>query len=193
MTPGIALIVGLGNPGAQYVGTRHNAGFRFLDRLIESCGARLRHESRFQGELGKMAMAGRELWLLKPATFMNRSGESVSAFARYYKIPLEQILVAHDDLDLPPGAVRLKLGGGTAGHNGLEDLVARLGGSNFVRLRIGIGHPGSSRDVVQYVLAHTPAAEQALIDEAIDRALAWLPDIVQGQYQRAMNALHAHK
>lgn len=193
MTPGIALIVGLGNPGAQYAETRHNAGFRFLDRLIESRGARLGLESRFHGELGKTAIAGRELWLLKPATFMNRSGEPVSAFAHYYKIPLEQILVAHDDLDLPPGAVRLKLGGGTAGHNGLEDLVARLGGSDFVRVRIGIGHPGSSRDVVSYVLARTPAAEQALIDEAIDRALALLPDIVQGEYQKAMNALHANK
>lgn len=190
MAQGIALIVGLGNPGAEYAETRHNAGFRFLDRLAAQQGVRFKPEGRFQGEVGRTTVGGRELWLLKPLTYMNRSGMAVSACARYYKLDPAQILVVHDEVDLPPGAVRLKIGGGTAGHNGLEDIVARLGSRDFLRLRIGVGHPGASHLVVSYVLARAPAAEQQAIDDAIARALACLPQIVHGEYQRAMNALH---
>ncbi len=190
MGSGIALIVGLGNPGAQYAETRHNAGFRFLEHVAHTHGVALRTEGRFQGEVGRGAIAGREVWLLKPLTYMNRSGAAVAAFARYYKLAPGEILVAHDEVDLPPGAVRLKLGGGTAGHNGLADTLAALGSPDFVRLRIGVGHPGTSREVVRYVLARPPAAEQEAIDAAIARALACLPDIVRGEYQRVMNVLH---
>ncbi len=190
MTSGVALIVGLGNPGAQYAETRHNAGFRFLDRLAVVWGVTLRPEGRFQGEVGRTAVNGRELWLLKPLTFMNHSGACVRAFSHYYKLAPAQILVVHDEVDLPPGAVRLKLGGGTAGHNGLEDIVAKLGSRDFVRLRIGVGHPGTSRQVVSYVLSRAPLAEQQAIDAAIARALELLPDIVHGEYQRVMNVLH---
>lgn len=190
MAQGIALIVGLGNPGAEYAETRHNAGFRFLDKLAAQQGVTLRPEGRFQGEVGRTTVDGRELWLLKPLTYMNRSGMAVSAFARYYKLAPAQILVVHDEVDLPPGAVRLKLGGGTAGHNGLEDIVTQLGSRDFLRLRLGVGHPGASHQVVSYVLARAPAAEQEALDAAIARALACLPAIVRGEYQRAMNALH---
>lgn len=193
MTPGIALIVGLGNPGAPYAETRHNAGFRFLDRLAADRGVTWRAEARFQGEVGRTTADGRELWLLKPLTYMNRSGVSISAFTRYYKIAAAQILVVHDEVDLPPGVVRLKVGGGTAGHNGLEDIVVRLGSRDFVRLRLGVGRPGTSREVVSYVLSRPPAAEQQALDAAIARALACLQDIVRGEYQRVMNALHANK
>ena len=193
MSQGIALIAGLGNPGPEYAETRHNAGFRFLEALRSGSGVKLRHDPRFSGDAGRLAIAGHEVWLLAPQTFMNHSGEAVAAFARYYKIPPEQILVAHDDLDLLPGTVRLKVGGGDGGHNGLSDITQRLGTQEYARLRIGIGHPGSSAQVVSYVLKRAPAAEQELIDEAIARATAHIADVVHGQFQKAMNALHAHK
>ncbi len=193
MTQAISLVVGLGNPGAEYAGTRHNAGFRFLDILLEGSEARLRSEPRFRATAARLKRAGRELWLLAPQTFMNHSGEAVGAFARFYRIEPAQILVVHDELDLPPGTVRLKRGGGDGGHNGLSDVTAQLGTGDYARLRIGIGHPGSSSQVVSYVLRHAPPAERELIDLAIRRALDHLDEIVQGQFQKVMNELHMHK
>ncbi|MBI3778056.1 MAG: aminoacyl-tRNA hydrolase [Gammaproteobacteria bacterium] len=192
MAQGISLIVGLGNPGAEYAETRHNAGFRFLDMLSDAAGERLRNESRFLANVGKLNVSGRDVWLLEPQTFMNRSGDAVSRFAHYYKIPAAEILVAHDELDLPPGTARLKVGGGDGGHNGLSDVTAKLGSSDYARLRIGIGHPGSSAQVVSYVLKKAPSAEQALIDAAIASARAHVADIVHGQFQKVMNSLHTH-
>lgn len=191
MAQGISFIVGLGNPGAEYAETRHNAGFRFLDALLSGTGVVLRHESRFNGDAGKLSIAGRDVWLLKPMTFMNNSGEAVSALARFYKIVPAEILLVHDELDLPPGSVRLKIGGGDGGHNGLSDVTEKLGVPDYARLRLGIGHPGSAAQVVAYVLKKAPKAEQSLIDEAIDRARSQLNNIIQGEFQRAMNALHA--
>ncbi len=192
MTQGISLIVGLGNPGPQYAETRHNAGFRFLDALLSGTETRLRHEARFAGEVARFGVGGREVWLLAPQTFMNHSGESVAKFAHYYKIPVPEILVVYDEIDLPPGSVRLKVGGSNAGHNGLNDVTEKLGSPDCVRLRIGVGHPGAAAQVVSYVLKKAPASEQALIDEAIERARQHLSDIVRGEYEKVMNALHAH-
>jgi len=192
MAPGISLIVGLGNPGAEYADTRHNAGFRFLDALLAGSDGVLRHESRFNGDAGQLAVGGKDVWLLKPTTFMNHSGESVAKLARFYKIPPAEILVVHDELDIPPGAVRLKIGGGDGGHNGLSDVTEKLGSGDYARLRLGIGHPGSAAQVVSYVLRKAPKAEQALLDDAIARTQQHLADIVHGEFTRAMNALHAH-
>jgi len=188
---GISLIVGLGNPGPEYAETRHNAGFRFLDVLLSGSNVSLRRESRFTGDVARFAIDGKELWLLAPQTFMNKSGESVAKFANYYKIPAAEILVAYDEIDLPVGSVRLKVGGGTAGHNGLTDVVEKLGSPDCARLRIGVGHPGSAAQVVSYVLKRPPASEQKLIDDSIERARGQLPDIIRGEFQKVMNALHA--
>lgn len=193
MSPGIDLIVGLGNPGQEYAETRHNAGFRFLGALLAGSGLALRHEGRFSAETAKLTVAGREVWLLAPQTFMNHSGDAVSRFVHYYKIPPARVLVAYDELDLPPGSVRLKQGGGDGGHNGLHDVIEKLGTPDFARLRFGIGHPGSAAQVVSYVLKRAPAAEQELIDAAIAAVRAHIDDIVQGHHQKAMNALHARK
>jgi PTH1 family peptidyl-tRNA hydrolase len=192
MAQGISLIVGLGNPGAEYADTRHNAGFRFLDALLGAESAVLRPQAHFKAAVGKIAVAGKNVWLLAPQTFMNASGEAVARFVHYHKIPAGEILVVHDDLDLPPGTVRLKIGGGDGGHNGLADITEKLGSPDYVRLRIGIGHPGSSAQVVSYVLKKAPQAEQALIDAAIHLAQTHLADIVHGQFQKAMNSLHRH-
>jgi PTH1 family peptidyl-tRNA hydrolase len=192
MTQAIALIVGLGNPGPEYAETRHNAGFRFLDALLAGSGEVLRREPRFSAEVARLRIAGREVWLLAPQTYMNHSGEAVAKFARYYRIAPASILVVHDEIDLPPGAVRLKFGGGDGGHNGLKDIAARLGTADYARLRIGVGHPGSASQVVSYVLKRAPAAEQELIDAAIARARNHIEEIVQGQFQKVMNVLHTH-
>jgi PTH1 family peptidyl-tRNA hydrolase len=189
MTHGIALIAGLGNPGPEYAETRHNAGFRFLDALLP-LGSSFRHEGRFAGEVARVTLAGSEVWFLKPETFMNHSGESVQKLAQFYKIPVEAILVVHDELDLAPGAVRLKVGGGDGGHNGLKD-ITRLLGNSYARLRIGIGHPGDAAQVSGYVLKRAPAAEQELIDDAIARARQHVDDMVRGNFQKVMNELHA--
>ncbi len=191
MTQGISLIAGLGNPGPEYAETRHNAGFRFLDALIVGRGA-WHHEARFGARVTRTAIAGREPWLLCPESFMNHSGEAVGRLARYHKIPAEQILIVHDDLDLPLGAVRLKFGGGDGGHNGVADVIEKLGSKDFHRLRIGIGHPGPGADVVSYVLKKSSKADRALIDAAIQDALAQIEAIVHGQMHKAMNALHTH-
>lgn len=192
MPEGIALIAGLGNPGSKYAETRHNAGFRFIDALLSRVGGALSPEKRFEGEVGKVHIAGREIWLIKPDTYMNHSGDAVGKLARFYKIPTEAILAVHDELDIPPGAVRLKVGGGHGGHNGLRDMVSKCGGSDFVRLRIGIGHPGQASQVADYVLRKAPAAEQSLTDHAIQVALDEVEAIVQGDYQAVMNRLHTH-
>lgn len=184
--------MGLGNPGPEYADTRHNAGFRFLEAISARYRCDLRKESRFAGLAGKTIVDGSEVWLLEPQTFMNLSGDSVSKLARYYKIPPEAILVAHDELDLPVGAVRLKQGGGAGGHNGLSDITEKLGSAAFMRLRLGIGRPsGGGEKVVAYVLGRAPAVEQQLIDAAIDRTQQYVPDLVAGRFQQVMNKLHS--
>jgi len=186
----LRLIVGLGNPGRDYANTRHNAGFWWLDRVAAAERVQLSLEARFTGLVGK---AGSDLIFLEPQGFMNRSGLSVGTLARYYRIAPEAILVAHDELDLPPGDVRLKQGGGHAGHNGLRDIVAQLGSPNFWRLRIGIGHPRENAPeavVADYVLNAPRRDEQAKIDEAIDRALAVWPLLKSGEIVRATQNLH---
>jgi PTH1 family peptidyl-tRNA hydrolase len=188
----ISLIVGLGNPGPEYAETRHNAGFRFLERLCAQSHVALRHEARFQGDWTRFTLAERDLWLLAPQTFMNHSGESVQKFAHYYKVPVAQILVVHDEIDLPPGTVRLKSGGGDGGHNGLKSVTAQLGSGEYARLRLGVGRPAISAQVESYVLKRPPAAEQALVDEAITESLRHIEDIVRGNHQKVMNLLHTH-
>ena len=187
--PGIRLVVGLGNPEAQYATTRHNAGFWFVERHAETNRIALRNERAFHGIVGKDGAR----WLLMPQTYMNRSGLSVGAVARFYKILPEEILVAHDELDLPPGAVKLKLGGGIAGHNGLRDIAAVLGTPQFWRLRIGIGHPrtlGLAQQPGDFVLHAPRRDEQKLIDEAIERAMDVLPQMFDGATEAAMMKLH---
>ncbi len=186
----IRMIVGLGNPGANYSATRHNAGYWLLDRIAEDRGATLRPESRFQGEVGRFRSGSHDLLLLKPSTFMNRSGQSVAALSRYFKIAPEQILVLHDELDLPPGDNRLKRGGGHGGHNGLRDIINRIG-KDFLRLRIGIGHPGDRNQVVNYVLKAPSREDLAAIEDANRRSLEILPLLLDGQLDKAMQQLHS--
>lgn len=190
MSSRIQLIVGLGNPGLQYEKTRHNAGFWFVDAIARAHGISLKSESKFHGETGKGFIDGNEVWLLKPMTFMNKSGQGIAALANFYKIDAENILIAHDELDLPPGTVRLKKGGGHGGHNGLRDTVAQLGSKEFQRLRLGIGHPGHASQVSGYVLGKAPADEQIEIERAVDKALDELSLILSGDLQKAMNRLH---
>ena len=186
----LRLVVGLGNPGPTYAYTRHNAGFAFIDGLARRLHVGLRAESRHQGELARVRVAEQELWLLKPMTYMNLSGAAVQSVAAFYKIPPEAVLVAHDELDFPPGVVRLKHGGGAGGHNGLRDIMARLGES-FWRLRIGIGHPGDRGDVLNYVLGRPTAADVGMIDEALQSAADALPVMLAEGAQKAMNQLHS--
>lgn len=188
----IQLIVGLGNPGSEYRGTRHNAGADFVEALAREGGISLQGESKFAGVAGRMTLAGRELRLLIPTTFMNRSGRSVAAMAGFYKIPLEAILVAHDELDLPAGSARFKRGGGHGGHNGLRDIIPALGNNrDFYRLRIGIGHPGHASQVTGYVLGAPSKADRGRIDAAIAEAIAALPLLLEGNESRAMTRLHS--
>lgn len=188
---GIRLVVGLGNPGAEYEKTRHNAGFWLVDELAWKYKAALRAESKFFGEAARGQLpAGGDIWLLKPMTFMNLSGQAVAALAKFYKITPEQILVVHDELDLPPGTARFKQGGGHGGHNGLKDIIAKLGGPNFWRLRLGIGHPGDRSEVVNFVLKKPRAEEQTQIDEAIAKALQVMDQALSGDMANAMKALH---
>lgn len=183
------LIVGLGNPGTEYARTRHNAGYWFVDELARRHGGSWRRESRHQSELARTRIDGAELWLQKPLTFMNASGAAVASLARFQRIEPGAILVVHDEIDLPPGTVRLKEGGGHGGHNGLRDLIAQLG-AGFWRLRLGVGHPGSKEQVIDYVLERPPAAERALIEAALARGLDVLPELVRSGTQKAMQALH---
>lgn len=191
--PALQLLVGLGNPGPQYADTRHNAGFWLMDELVRQQKGQFRPDSKYHGETCRITLGSQSLWLLKPMTFMNCSGQAVAALARFHRIPPSAILVAHDDLDLPPGTVRLKRAGGHGGHNGLRDLIAHLGSNEFARMRLGIGHPGDSREVLNYVLRHPPRSEQELIEQAIFDALRELPSILAGQWQKAMQSLHGRR
>lgn len=193
MSDAIQLVAGLGNPGEKYTATRHNAGFWFLDQLAASLGGQFRAESRFLGETCDVLVGPHKVRLLKPTTFMNRSGQSVAALARFYRIPASRVLVVHDELDLPPGVVRLKTGGGPGGHNGLKDVIAHLGDRGFQRMRLGIGRPASSSQVLSFVLKRPGSEERTLIDEAIDDAHREFKDIVAGNLMVVMNRLHARK
>ena len=180
------LIVGLGNPGAGYEDNRHNLGFWFVDALARDLNVTLSPQGKFHGHVGRCG----ELWLLKPTTFMNRSGQSVVALARFYRILPDEILVVHDELDLQPGSIRLKQGGGNGGHNGLKDIQAHLTTPDFWRLRLGIGHPGERNEVVNYVLKAPRREEQELIDRAIDRCLLAWSKLGAGDYEAAQRQLH---
>ena len=189
----VRLVVGLGNTGAEYEATRHNAGFWYVDAVARQLGARFSSERKFHGDVARARVAGSELWLLKPNTYVNRSGQAVVALALYYKILPTQILVAHDELDLQPGAIKLKLGGGTAGHNGLKDTQARLSTPEFWRLRIGIGHPRTlqlEQDVADFVLHPPRKDEQPAIDQALERGEAIVDLLVDGKFEAAMLRLH---
>ena len=187
------LIVGLGNPGAEYAKTRHNAGFWFCERLARELGGSLAKEPRFHGVVGQMRGQTREesVWLLLPQTFMNRSGQAVQALMQFYRIEADEMLVVHDELDLPPGALRLKFGGGLGGHNGLKDITAHLGTQDYWRLRVGIGHPGDRDEVVNYVLKPPRSEESAALDAALERALQAWPLLARGEWPAAMQKLNA--
>lgn len=188
----ISMIAGLGNPGSDYRGTRHNAGADFVEVLARQHGATLQAESRFFGLTARIQCAGHDLRLLIPTTFMNRSGQAVAAMASFYKVAPEAILVAHDELDIQPGTARFKRGGGHGGHNGLRDIVSCLGNSNsFARLRVGIGHPGHASRVTGYVLGKPTAVEREKIDASIDAAIDALPFLLAGEDTRAMTQLHS--
>ena len=188
----ISLIVGLGNPGTEYAQTRHNAGFWFVQRLAEQYGIQLKADPKYKGISGRGNIEGQDVRLLLPTTFMNLSGQSVVPFAKFYQIAPEAILIAHDELDMNPGVIRLKTGGGHGGHNGLLDIVPHIG-SNFHRLRIGIGHPGSKERVSGHVLSKAPSSEQNLMDDAIAHALSRIQLLVNGDTQQAMNQINAYK
>jgi PTH1 family peptidyl-tRNA hydrolase len=187
--PPIQIIVGLGNPGDRYDRTRHNAGFWFVDELARRHGGDFRQDRRHQGEVARVTIEGRDLRLIKPDTFMNRSGNSVRSLASYLKVPTEAILVAHDELDLGVGTVRLKNGGGPGGHNGLKDVIAHLG-REFLRVRIGIGHPGHQSHVIDYVLQRPGQDEEREIRRAIDDAADVIPVLIGQGEQHAMTRLH---
>lgn len=189
----IDLIAGLGNPGPDYSETRHNAGFWLLDRVVEKQNKSFTNESRFHGEACNVDLAGRVVRLIKPTTFMNRSGQSVAAIARYFKIPVENVLVVHDELDIPPGDARIKFAGGHGGHNGLRDLISHFGSPNFWRIRVGIGHPGSQAQVVNYVLKPPSRDDAHLIDDAIQSVIDVLPLIANGEMQKATNSVHSRR
>ena len=186
----ISLIVGLGNPGPAYEGTRHNAGYWFINELNRQFPLDFRLESRFRGRVAEAQIGGRRGRLLCPDTYMNESGQPVSALVRYYGIEPQSVLVIHDELDLEPGVVRLKEGGGHGGHNGLRDLMTHLGSNEFIRLRLGIGHPGQANDVTDYVLRVPSAADCAAILDAVTRAASLIEKIVAGNYVAVMNELH---
>ena len=188
---GLRLIVGLGNPGAEYLRTRHNAGFGVVDALASAQGQRFSFDGKLHGESCKVTVGSEPVWLLKPATFMNKSGIAVASALRYYKIEPEQCLVAHDDLDLPPGVVRLKFDGGHGGQNGLRDIMAHLGHGKFHRLRVGIGHPGHRDQVTPWVLGRASGADEEAMLVGIGRALDVLPMAVSGEFERAMHQLHS--
>ncbi|MFV0547158.1 MAG: aminoacyl-tRNA hydrolase [Limnobaculum xujianqingii] len=190
----IKLIVGLANPGAEYAQTRHNAGAWFVDLLAERNNQALKEEAKFFGYTARLNIAGNDIRLLVPTTFMNLSGKAVLAMANFFRIAPDEILVAHDELDLPPGVAKLKLGGGNGGHNGLKDIANKLGNNpNFYRLRIGIGHPSDKNKVTGFVLGKPPASEQKMIDDAIDEAVRCTDILIKEDITKAMNRLHAFK
>ncbi len=183
------LLVGLGNPGAQYARTRHNAGFWLLDALAERNRLAFKSERRLHAEIASLELAGQSVVLMKPLTFMNESGTAVAGFANYFRIPASEVLIAHDELDLAPGVLRLKKGGGHGGHNGLRDITAKFG-ADFARVRIGIGHPGSAAQVVGYVLSAPSPDDRTVIEQAIDKALDAMPDILGSKFDHVMNTLN---
>ncbi|MGQ4880394.1 aminoacyl-tRNA hydrolase [Billgrantia sp. LNSP4103-1] len=189
--PQVKAIIGLGNPGDNYAATRHNAGAWLVEILARQAGTELRPEKKFLGLYAKVLLDGHELHLLEPTTFMNRSGAAVAALCQFFKIAPAELLVAHDELDIPPGTARYKQGGGHGGHNGLRDIISALGDKNFNRLRIGIGHPGDSRQVTNYVLGRPGKAELEAIGAALEECLATLPLAVSEDWARAMSRLHS--
>ena len=189
----IKLFVGLGNPGAEYEATRHNAGFWFVDELARSLRVPLQLERGYFGLMGRTTVDGQTLWLLEPQTFMNKSGQSVAALARFFKIAPQEILVAHDELDLPPGEAKLKLGGSHAGHNGLRDIHGQLGSADYWRLRIGVGHPGHKAEVVNWVLKKPSADDRTAIDVTIERSLKAFADVLHGRMDKATALIHTSK
>ncbi|UNH25459.1 aminoacyl-tRNA hydrolase [Moellerella wisconsensis] len=190
----IKLIVGLANPGAEYTQTRHNAGAWYVDQLAARHNQRLKEESKFFGYTARINLCGQDVRLLVPTTFMNLSGKSVLAMANFYRVNPDEILVAHDELDLPPGVAKMKLAGSNGGHNGLKDIQNKFGNNpNFYRLRIGIGHPGDKNKVVGFVLGKPPASEQTLIDDAIDESIRCTDILLQDGIDKAINRLHSFK
>lgn len=190
MSKPIRLLVGLGNPDARDARTRHNAGFWFADAVASRWGGSFRSQANFFGDVADCQVGSERLRILKPMTYMNNSGRSVAALANFYKFESDEILIAHDEIDLPPGTVRLKRGGGHGGHNGLRDIIPQLGSPEFARLRIGVGHPGNKNAVVGYVLKPAPADEQRDIDDAVALAVDHFPDMIAGKLEAVMNTLH---
>jgi PTH1 family peptidyl-tRNA hydrolase len=187
----IRLLVGLGNPGPEYEATRHNAGFWWIDEVARKLGAHLVPERSYYGLVARVNRPEGPIWLLEPMTFMNLSGKAVAALARFFKIAPNEILVAHDELDLMPGQMKMKQGGGHAGHNGLKDVHAQLGSADYWRLRLGIGHPGVKAEVINYVLRKPPLEQREAIDKAIEQSLSALDLILAGEMERAMMKIHA--
>lgn len=187
----LRVIVGLGNPGSKYTETRHNAGFWFIEEVARKYSATFRPDKKFHGEVAKISLEGKDIWLLKPDTFMNRSGLAVQSLLSFYRFTAEQLLVAHDEIDLPPGTAKLKTGGGHGGHNGLRDIISQLGTNDFHRLRIGVGHPGSKDQVVDYVLHNASRDDRILIDRDIDDAVSVMPELASGALELAMQKLHS--
>lgn len=187
----LKVIVGLGNPGSKYTETRHNAGFWFIEEVARKYSAVFRTEKKFHGEVARASISGKEIWLLKPNTFMNGSGLAVRSLLSFYQIEAEQLLVAHDEIDLPPGTTKLKTGGGHGGHNGLRDIISQLATKDFHRLRIGVGHPGSKEQVVDYVLHDASRDDRIMIDRDIDDAVSVLPELAEGALEKAMQTLHS--
>ncbi|SEP63497.1 peptidyl-tRNA hydrolase, PTH1 family [Ectothiorhodospira magna] len=186
----VQVIAGLGNPGPDYAMTRHNAGFWFVEELARRHGGQFRLENKFAGETARIRVEGQEIWLIKPQTYMNHSGQPIRLLTQFYKIPITSVLVAHDEIDLPPGTARLKRGGGHGGHNGLRDIMAHQG-QDFMRLRLGVGHPGHREQVVGFVLNRPSREEAPLIMAAIDRAADLMPLLLSQGLQKATNRLHS--
>lgn len=189
----IRLFVGLGNPGPDYEQTRHNAGFWWLDALARELKVNLTADKSYQGLVARTSIQGQSVWLLAPQTFMNLSGKSVASLANFFKIAPQEILVAHDDLDIAPGEAKLKLGGSHAGHNGLRDIHAQLGTDQYWRLRLGIGHPGNKAEVLHWVLKKPVLDHRIAIDQAIDRAIKALPQFLSGDMEQATRMVHTSK
>ena len=189
----IKLFAGLGNPGAEYEATRHNAGFWWIDALADELKVTLAPDKNCQGQVGRTTVGGQTVWLLKPQTFMNLSGRSVAALARFFKIQPNEILVVHDELDVLPGQAKLKLGGSHAGHNGLRDIHAQLGTADYWRLRLGIGHPGVKSEVIHWVLKKPLAEQRTAIDECVDRTLKAVPALLAGEMEKATLLIHTAK
>ncbi|MDQ7072248.1 MAG: aminoacyl-tRNA hydrolase [Gammaproteobacteria bacterium] len=185
------LIAGLGNPGPQYEHTRHNVGFWWLDQLAKDRNINFSVNNKYHGQLAQCQFSDNKLFLLKSLLFMNRSGQSVAAIANFYKISPSNIVIIHDELDLPAGTARLKKGGGHGGHNGLRDIISQTGSKDFLRCRLGIGHPGNSKDVSDYVLSKPSQSDRQAIKNAIDDSLRVLPDVLSGNLEKAMNWLHS--